>query len=152
MNIFFIKILLLKTIIVISSSYFLVDIYLIKDKHYLDIIHHLLSLFAIYLYYNNIHEDIIIRLFNYSEISNIALFGHYIVKKNIINKKCIYISSIFEFFIYSYYRIFLTSIVLFDNYSIILCSFLSPLLIIYCMSIDWYFKLLQDLIHNFLNI
>ena len=91
------------------------------------------------------YENILIRLFNYAELSNVALFGHYLIIKNNNNKRIIILSSILEFVIYTYYRVFLITNILIDDYTIILFTPLSPLLVIYYMSIDWSYTLFNKI-------
>jgi hypothetical protein len=138
-----------RTIFYISHTYFLQDTYQIRNEDSLDIAHHILSLFALYIFCIGYHEDIIIRLFNYAEISNIALFGHYLIIKKCANKRIILTSSVFEFLIYTYYRVFLITQLLIDKYDIILFTPLSLLLVIYYMGIDWSYTLFNNLIDDF---
>lgn len=137
-----------KTIFYISHTYFLQDTYHIRNEDILDITHHLLSLVVLYFFYVGYYEDILIRLFNYAEISNIVLFGHHIILKKYDDRRILLLSGILEFIIYTYYRVFLITLLLIDNYNIIFTP-LSPLLLIYYMSIDWsctlFIKLCEDI-------
>ena len=126
-----------------SHIYFLYDTYNILNEDYLDIIHHLLSIFSLTLFYIGYYEDIIIRLFYLAEMSNIAIFSHYLIMKRINNEYIIIFSSISEFIIYTYYRVFCMTYILFNEYELFYFTPLTPLLVIYYMSIDWSYRLLK---------
>lgn len=134
-----------RTIFFISNTYFLFDTYQIRNKDYLDVIHHILSLFSLFCFYLGYYENVLIKLFNLAELSNIAIFGHYHVIKTVQNRKIVLISSIFEFLIYTYLRVFCMTQMIIDNYEIVLFSPLSILLVIYYMGIDWSYTLFNNL-------
>jgi len=134
-----------RSIFFISNTYFLFDTYQIRKEHYLDIIHHILSLFSLFCFYLGYYENILINLFNLAELSNIAIFGHYHVIKKVQNKKIVLISSILEFLIYTYLRVFCITKIIIENYNIVLFTPLSILLVIYYMGIDWSYTLFNNL-------
>ena len=55
-----------KIIFFTSHSYFLYDTINILNKHYLDILHHILSCFVLILFYLGYYEKILIELFFFS--------------------------------------------------------------------------------------
>lgn len=132
----------------ISNTYFLTDTYLIRNDHYLDISHHLLSILSLISFYIGYYENILIKLFYLAEMSNISIFGHYLVLKNIENENIVYISSVLEFCIYTYYRCFCMTQILIENHDLFLFTPLMPLLIIYYMSIDWSITLFKNLYYH----
>ena len=81
-------------------------------------------------------------------MSNIAIFGHYIIIKNVKNDNIVFVSSIFEFLWYTYFRVFCMTQILIDNYELILFTPLSSLLVIYYMSIDWSYTLFNNICDN----
>ena len=137
-----------KIIFFTSHSYFLYDTINILNKHYLDILHHILSCFVLILFYLGYYEKVLIELFFLAEMSNIAIFGHYIVIKNVKNDNIVFVSSIFEFLWYTYFRVFCMTQILIDNYDLILFTPLSSLLVIYYMSIDWSYTLFNNICDN----
>ena len=131
-----------------SHSFFLYDTMNILDEHYLDILHHILSCFTLISFYIGYYEKILIQLFFFAEISNVAIFGHYHIIKTIENENIVLFSSIIEFLWYTYFRVFCMTQILIDNYDLILFTPLSVLLIIYYMSIDWSYTLFNNLYNN----
>ena len=117
----------------ISNTYFLFDTYQIRNKGSLDIVHHILSIFSLFCFYLGHYETVLIKLFNLAELSNVAIFGNYHIIKKVQNRNVVLISSILEFLIYTYLRVFCITQIIIDNYEIVLFSPLSILLIIYYM-------------------
>lgn len=141
-----------RTIYFISNTYFLFDTYQIRNQDYLDIIHHILSIFALFCFFLGYYESVLIKLFNLAELSNISIFGHYYIIKKVQNRNAVLLSSIFEFLTYTYLRVFCITQIIIDNYEIVLFSPLSILLVIYYMSIDWSYTLFNNLKSELLSI
>ena len=141
-----------RTIFFISNTYFLFDTYQIRNKDSLDIVHHILSIFSLFCFYLGHYETVLIKLFNLAELSNVAIFGHYHIIKKVQNRNVVLISSILEFLIYTYLRVFCITQIIIDNYEIVLFSPLSILLILYYMSIDWSYTLFHNLKSEILSI
>ncbi len=128
-----------------SQTYFLHDLYRIRKGDYLDIIHHIISSIGLLCFYIGYYDNIIIELYHYGEISNVAIFGHYLVIKNVTDKRILLVSSSLEFVIYTYYRVLCMTQLIFDNYEIFFQTPLSSFMIIYFMSIDWSYTLFNKL-------
>lgn len=143
--------LLRNIIFTISFTYFVLDTWYIRNKDYLDLIHHILSCLVMISFYFEYYQNILIELFYLAEMSNIAIFGHYHIMKS-FDKKIVFISSILEFMIYSYFRVICMTQIIIDNYTLITSSPLSILLIIYYMSIDWSYTLFNNLLEEAKNI
>lgn len=144
---------LLKLIIFsLSFTYFLLDTWYIRNKDYLDIIHHILSCLVMISFYFDYYQNILIELFYLAEMSNIVIFGNYHIMKCFDDKNIIFISSILEFMIYSYFRVICMTQVIIDNITLIFSTPLSILLIIYFMSIDWSYTLFNNLLNQAKNI
>ena len=101
-----------------SQTYFLHDLYRIRKGDYLDIIHHIISSIGLLCFYIGYYDNIIIELYHYGEILNVAIFGHYLVIKNVTDKRILLVSSSLEFVIYTYYRFLCMTQLIFDNYEI----------------------------------
>ncbi len=144
--------LLSNIIFTISFTYFVLDTWYIRNKDYLDLVHHILSCLVMISFYFEYYQNILIELFYLAEMSNIAIFGHYHIMKSFDNKNIIFISSILEFMIYSYFRVICMTQIIIDNLTVITSSPLSILLIIYYMSIDWSYTLFNKLLEEAKNI
>lgn len=144
--------LLRNIIFTISFTYFVLDTWYIRNKDYLDIVHHILSCLVMISFYFEYYQNILIELFYLAEMSNIAIFGHYHVMKSFDDKNIILVSSILEFMIYSYFRVICMTQIIVDNFTLITSSPLSLLLIIYYMSIDWSYTLFNNLLKQAKNI
>ena len=51
-----------RTIFFISNTYFLFDTYQIRNKDYLDMVHHILSIFSLFSFYLGHYETVLIKL------------------------------------------------------------------------------------------
>lgn len=135
-----------------SQTYFLHDLYRIRNRDYLDIIHHIISCIGLLCFYIGYYDNIIIELYNYGEISNIAIFSHYLVIKNVTDKRILLVSASLEFVIYTYYRVFCMTQLILNNYEIFIHTSLSSFMIIYFMSIDWSYTLFNKLCDDIIDV
>ena len=139
----------------ISESYFLCDtIYLFQSTKidYPIIYHHILTSLLLFSFYIGYYSDLFIKTYYMGEMSNISIYINYHLIKTESSKEKIVISSIFQLFWYSYYRIYQMSIVLINNLQLF-CSFpLCLLLGIYFMGWIWTFILCKQIYNERLTI
>ena len=137
-----------KTLIfLISETYFTIDtIQLIESPkiEYPLIVHHMITMFYLLCIYIGYHSDLLINLYLMGELSNISIYTTYHLIKTSQNKDLIIVSNIFQFFWYSYFRIYCFTNILIKNYYIIF-KYLSPLLLIYLMGFVWSFYLFKQI-------
>jgi len=112
------------TIVNITGSFFLVDtlrllyeyIYQYKREKLPFIIHHIVSLFALYLVSINYLSNEIQTVFYLLEMSNLSLYLNYhIIKTQRYNNTLKIASLTFQVFWYSYYRLFAFGKFIIDN-------------------------------------
>ena len=137
-----------KTLIfLISETYFTIDmIQLISSPkiEYPLIVHHMITMFYLLCVYIGYHSDLLINLYLMGELSNLSIWITYHLIKTSQNKDLILVSNIFQFFWYSYFRIYrLTDIIIKNNY--IFSTYLAPILIIYLMGFVWSFYLFKQI-------
>ena len=137
-----------KTLIfLISETYFTIDmIQLISSPkiEYPLIVHHMITMFYLFCVYIGYHSDLLINLYLMGELSNLSIWITYHLIKTSQNKDLILVSNIFQFFWYSYFRIYrLTDIIIKNNY--IFYTYLAPILIIYLMGFVWSFYLFKQI-------
>ena len=141
-----------------STSYFIWDILqIIIRKRWNDIAyiyHHLILIFALYQYNNNINKEIILSLLYVGELSNIFNYIVYDLIKKDYNDDTIYIFRIIQLLWFIYYRVYiLTNIILEYYYNYVYKGLFNEwlgylLLTIYFMGYIWGYGQIKNLYND----
>jgi len=120
------------------------------------VIHHIIGIYLLYDTLYNDNTEIILYAYSLTEISNIMLYVSYHLHKEYPTyKRAISLSQFIQFLWYSYFRIILGSIFVYQNkdhflqYSFVIQSCIMSL---YIMSIAWSYILLKKNIANYLSL
>jgi hypothetical protein len=134
----------------LSISYFIYDtVYILlnsfsKEKIY--IYHHIVVIMGLTEMYNT-ESDLLLRVLQIGEKSNFLLYVVYDLIHTNCDAMILSISKIIQFFWYSYYRVFVLTQILYDNYDYFSqLTIFYPILSLYLVGLGWSCAQLKKLV------